>query len=141
MKNYLKGLFFCSSLLFVLFGNEAKAQWTAPGGGVNNIAYAMCTDGTNLYVGINNNPFDNATNYLLKWDGATWTNLGYVKGSICALAYMGGNVYVGGVFTTTGGGTGGGAGYNNIGAWNVGTATWSKLGTGTNSFVTALTVS
>jgi len=144
MKNYLMKFSICLGLLLVLFAKPIKAQWSAPGGGVNNIAYAMCSDGTNLYVGINNNPFDNATNYLLKWNGTTWTNLGYVKGSICALAYMGGNIYVGGVFTTTGGGAAGGtggAGYNNIGAWNVAAGTWSQLGTGANSFVSALTAS
>src|ERR1700739_3209281 len=137
MKNYLKKFSFCLGLLMLLLGSPLKAQWTAPGGGTNNLTYALCSDGTNLYVGINDNPFDNAVNPIYKWDGTTWSTLGSVNGSICALAYMGGNVYVGGVFTSTSGG----AGYNNIAAWNVGSGTWSKLGTGANKFVSALTVS
>ncbi len=113
---------------------QPAAQWTQMNGGTCDMAYALCPDGSNLYVGIN---YGNcgANNYVLKWNGSAWSNLGYVNGTIYAIAVSGSNIYVGGSFTKAGTTT-----VNNIAVWNTSSSSWSAMGSGTNGTVNALTI-
>lgn len=62
--------------------------------------------------------------HLAKWDGSAWTPLGAgVNNQVNTLLAEGDQLYVGGTFTTAGGGT-----VNKLGRWNG--STWSALGAG-----------
>lgn len=79
-----------------------------------------------------------AANSVAKWDGSSWTALGTgITGGaadVRAIAIdSSSNIYVGGSFTTAGGG-----GAANIAMWNG--AAWSALTTGTNGVVRGLAV-
>ncbi|MBO2009354.1 T9SS type A sorting domain-containing protein [Hymenobacter negativus] len=78
-----------------------------------------------------------AANYIAKWNGTAWSNLGTgLNSNVLGLAAAGnGNVYVSGSFTQAGG-----IAANRVARWD-GT-TWNSMGTGTangvNSYVVAL---
>ena len=76
-----------------------------------------------------------AANYIAKWDGAAWTNLGSgMNASVNALAYdLNGNLYAGGAFTNAGG-----VAANRVAKWD-GTS-WFPIGRGLNGAVKALGV-
>ena len=79
-----------------------------------------------------------AANYIAKWNGSSWSQLGSGMNSfVYALTVFddgsGPALYAGGFFTTAGG-----VAANDIAKWNG--SSWSQLGTGMNSYVTALTV-
>ena len=95
------------------------ANWSALGsngasnGALNSRVNALAVSGTDLYVGgqftnVNNNGTSlTAADYIAKWDGANWSALGSesVTGNgastsyVYALAVIGTDLYVGGVFT------------------------------------------
>jgi hypothetical protein len=109
--------------------------------GVNDVVYALATDGTNLYVG---GAFTVAGDgvsapYVAKYapPTSTWSALGAgVNNAVMAMAYdgTGANLYVGGDFTTAGGNAASKiAKYSGSG--------WSALGSGVNGAVYALACS
>ena len=138
---------------FTVVGNVAAngisewngSAWSALGTGVSGTSYpmvrALAVSGTNLYVG---GSFTNAggvaANCIAMWDGANWSAPGSgmtgppgTYDVVFALAASGGNLYAGGSFTNAGG-----TAANYIAQWD-GT-NWSPLGSGLNSFVSALVV-
>lgn len=78
---------------------------------------------------------ETAANGIARWDGISWAVLssGVDDGYVSALAVAGGDLYVGGYFSTAGG-----APANSIAKWD-GSA-WSALGLGTSGYVNALAV-
>ncbi len=72
-------------------------------------------------------------NYIAKWDGISWSALGTgMDASVYALVFdSSGNLYVGGEFSTAGGGS-----VNGIAKWDG--ISWSSLGTGMEGGVYAL---
>ncbi|HJW29990.1 MAG TPA: hypothetical protein VJ508_12200, partial [Saprospiraceae bacterium] len=86
--------------------------WFSLGSGIPSAApTAITADGANVYFG---GPFINAggvsANYIAMWNGSVWSALGsglsggwYGTTSVNVIAASGGNVYVGGVFSTAGG--------------------------------------
>ena len=118
--------------------------WTPLGFGLNNRVDALLLDGGDLYAGgafteICGNAACNAgnttANYIAKWDGSTWTEVGGGTNlEVDALAKLGTALIAGGRFTT--------AGTCNpcrhIAQWD-GT-TWSAVGFGTSAQVSALAV-
>ncbi|MBI5583321.1 MAG: IPT/TIG domain-containing protein [Deltaproteobacteria bacterium] len=77
-----------------------------------------------------------SANYLARWNGAAWSELaGGTNGYVNALAHRDGKLYVGGEFTTVGGGLSGGNPASRIAMWD---GTWHTLGEGLNGTVYAL---
>jgi len=71
-------------------------------------------------------PFIFTVNHIAMWDGFNWYNLGSgvnPNATVNAIAVSGGNVYIGGTFTSAGGVTA-----NRIAMWDG--ANWASLGTG-----------
>src|SRR6266705_3379424 len=97
--------------------------------GFAGAAFALVSDGTNLYVG---GTFTNAGGVLntniARYDGTNWYSLGTgpangVNNQVYALAFQGDDLYVGGKF-----GLVGGASAFGIAKWSGGS--WSALGAG-----------
>jgi hypothetical protein len=117
------------------------ANWMPLGLGVNGTVHAITGSHTNLYVagefGAATNSDGTAViaNYIVNWNGSTWTPLGsgmngpYVQ----AIALSATDLYAAGRFTGAGV-----AGTNFIAKWNGNT--WSPLGSGMNNHVFALAV-
>ena len=103
--------------------------WSAVGGGVNSIVYALAFNGNDLYVGgsftqAGSTP---ATN-IVKWDGANWSAVGggltSIAGSqVLSLAVFNGSVCAAGSFTNAGG-----LKVANFAVWNG--ASWSAANGG-----------
>jgi PKD repeat protein len=89
-------------------------------------------DRTNLYAGGNFEWLAGRVNFVAKWDGAAWSELGAgLDAWVNALAWDGTNLYAGGLFATAGSVTA-----NRVAKWD-GT-TWSALGTGMDADVDSL---
>ena len=116
--------------------------WSALGPGLNNAVFSMAFDSSgNLYAGggftSTQGGTANALARIAKWDGSAWSALGpgMNNNNVNALAFdSSGNLYAGGSFTTTVGGTANALA--RVGKWN-GSA-WSALGSGLNNAVNAL---
>jgi hypothetical protein len=113
------------------------SSWSALGLGMNDSVSAFAVSGTNLYAGGNFTMATNSSgatvmaNYIAKWNGATWTNLGSgVDSAVYALAVSGSDLYAGGAFTIPA---------NYVAKWNG--SSWSALGAGMNDTVWALAAS
>ena len=111
------------------------------GSGINYFVLSLAGSGTDLYAGgwfatAGGNP----ANYIAKWNGSSWTNLGsgMADGStlpaVQALAVSGDDLYAGGFFTTAGG-----TNVNYVAKWDG--SNWSALGAGVSDAVMALAVS
>jgi hypothetical protein len=104
------------------------AQWSTVGqvyGYPQAIVYDMAFVGNYLYIaGSFTNVNGVAANGLARWDGATWSSVGF-SGSLNALAVSGNNLYVSGSFTNA---TADGALATNIACWDG--AAWHVLGGG-----------
>ena len=117
------------------------ANWSALGYGVDYTVFALEATANEVYVGGSftnayNAPFSGPTvNRIAKWSsGAGWQALGAgIGGTVNVIKQSGGLVYVGGSFTTAGGGTA-----NRIAVWDG--ANWSTLGTGLGGTVNAILV-
>jgi trimeric autotransporter adhesin len=102
--------------------------FTVPGI-VDGYAYAMTTDGTNLYVGGNFSVVGGTVaNNVIKWDGERWSSLGEgtengITGTISSLAYIDGKLFVGGSISKAGS-----VAVNSIAYWDG--AEWNALGDG-----------
>lgn len=91
----------------------ASGQWEklgATGGGLSHAVSAIAVDGSNVYIGgyFVNAAGLTAADYIVKWDGSTFTALsgngagtpnGSLNGYVDALLVSGGVLYVGGSFT------------------------------------------
>jgi trimeric autotransporter adhesin len=139
---YAGGYFYAGGLSAIDIAKWDGNTWSALGSGIGTV-YTLAVSGSDLYAG---GQFDTAggvsANYVAKWNGSNWSSLGsgisgyfpYGNVYVHALAVSGSDLYVGGLFTTAGGGSA-----NYIAKWN-GSA-WSSLGSGMNSGVYALAVS
>jgi hypothetical protein len=116
---------------------RATGQWDelgppgAPGTAVYNFINATIEDDTYVYYGGNFLNFDNQGNadYIVRYNKQTgaWSPLGTgTNGVVRALAIgPDGRLYVGGSFTTAGGGA-----VNYIAVWDPTTSTWAGIGPG-----------
>ena len=118
--------------------------------GLNHMVYALAVSGSELYAGgLFTSTYGGAVNllnYIAKWNGTAWSGVGTgsapgLSNTVYALAVFGPDVYAGGSFTSTYGGTANSLNY--IAKWD-GTA-WSGVGTGStpglNARVNAFAVS
>jgi hypothetical protein len=85
----------------------SDANWISKGGipGANNRVRAAVVDGSgNLYIGGDFTAVgDTVVNYIAKWEGSYWTQLGRMSDTVLALASSGSDLYAGGYFATAGG--------------------------------------
>ncbi|MCG3157758.1 MAG: hypothetical protein DKINENOH_04394 [bacterium] len=120
-------------------------SWSALGSGLGSGEYfrvhAITVSGSEIYVGGNFITAGEVTaNYIAKWNGTSWmglldaSNQYGLNSHVSAIALNGGEVYVGGSFTTAGG-----VAENRIAKWN-GTS-WSALGSGMNGTVFVIAAS
>jgi len=123
------------------------STWSALGSGMSHLVRVLTVfdDGTGggpaLYAGGNFITAGGATvNRIARWNGTTWAALGSgMNANVNALTVFddgsgrGPALYAGGSFATAGG-----VAVNRIARWNG--STWSALGNGVSSFVSALTV-
>jgi trimeric autotransporter adhesin len=120
-----------------------NAGWSAIGDGVNSTVWTLAAIGDDLYVGgFFSQAGGAAANQIAVFDttqtgNAGWSALGDgVNGQVRALAAIGDDLYVGGLFTQAGGATA-----NRIAVFDTtqtGNAGWSALGDGVDSTVHAL---
>ena len=117
------------------------SSWSALDSGMSGDAngdavYALAFSGSTLFAGgLFSSAGYSPASYIAQWDGSSWAEVGFggsvggsVDTSVYALAASGGNLYVGGGFTTVGGITA-----NNIAVWNG--SSWSALGSGIDGSV------
>lgn len=122
--------------------NMTTHTWSALDTGVDGQVFAIAvSENNNVYVG---GAFEHAGGWLASriavWHGSTgWSSLGAMNGSVYAIAVIEDYVYAGGEFTQAGTCTG-----PEGGCWFIARrhsySGWSSLGTGTDSYVKALTV-
>lgn len=81
------------------------STWTALGSGVNGYVGALCTIGTDLYVGGSfNRAGGSPASFVARWDGSAWSAVGAgVDGPISGMTVYGGDLIVAGSFTHAGG--------------------------------------
>ncbi len=122
------------------------SSWSALGSGLNNIVQAIAVSGSDLYAGggfttaTNSGGVALTVNRIAKWDGSSWSALGAgMSASVITLVISGNDLYVGGDFTTATNSDGVAVTANRIAKWDG--SSWSALGSGLNSFVTAMAVS
>ncbi|MCB8990519.1 MAG: DUF11 domain-containing protein [Ardenticatenaceae bacterium] len=134
------------------------STWTALGAGsglsdngLNSTVYALAVDANdNLAVGgafttaYNDTGNHVSANYVVLWNGTSWAALGADSGgsgngvshAVQALLWQGGNLYVGGAFTTAYNSSVSNVTANRIALWDG--SSWAMLGGGLNGVVYAL---
>jgi len=128
------------------------SSWSALGNGVSNDVDALAVDGSKVYAGgffellcgnLACNSGNTRVNHIAEWNGSSWSALGNgLDSSVGALAVSGGTLVAGGQFSQLCGNAACNSGnttVNRTAVWNG--STWSALGNGLSSAVTALTVS
>ncbi|MDP4196155.1 MAG: hypothetical protein Q8940_13950, partial [Bacteroidota bacterium] len=109
------------------------SQWsTLPCGSSNGVSSEVCAlavCNNNLYIGGGFSSLGDGTtvNYIVKWDGSTWSTLpsggsSGVDNTVSSIAVDNTDIYIGGFFTTLGDGT---TSANGIAKWNG--SQWSTL--------------
>ncbi len=129
-------------------GGDKIAMWDGAwhnlgtGSGLPDDVYAIMPNGSNTIIG---GLFENAwgipdADFIATWDNASLKALGPRTGDCCtglitnAIAIIGSNIYIGGVFGDTWGPTN----MDYLAMWNG--SSWSALGTGPNGLVRSLAV-
>ncbi len=74
-------------------------NWTEPGGGLNHVPIALAATDDALYLA---GDFDLGENVLKRWDGASFTNVEGLEGSVTALAAYDDKLVVAGSLQKTG---------------------------------------
>ena len=97
--------------------------WYALGSGIRGgliRVNALCFDSSNnLYIG---GSFTSPGNYLAKWNGSSWSNVGGVNNTVYGIITdKSNNIYITGVFTLPA---------TRIAKFNTSNSTWSSLGSG-----------
>ncbi len=128
------------------------SSWSALGNGINGSVDALAVSGSTVYAGgsftqvcgnVTCNSGNTIANRLAAWNGSSWSALGNgVNSGVLALAVSGDTIYAGGFFNAVCGNAAclsGNTTVNNIAVWNG--SSWSALGNGVSSIVTALAVS
>lgn len=116
-------------ILFTVTRTNAQA-WLELGGGLGATseevkAIAVDPNG-HVYVG---GTFTGAHNYIVKWNGSAWVDLGTVNGPVYSIGIKtASDIYVGGQFTSAGG-----TAVNNIA--RLSGSVWSAVGSGFNGKV------
>jgi len=121
-------------------GNSAQriakwsgSTWSNVGSGFDNEVNALATLGSYLIAGGSFQNANSPVKRIAQWNGTLWfpLGLGMDDGAVYVLRLYGGQLAVGGTFTTLGGTT-----VNRIARWN-GTS-WSQLGSGFSNGVYSL---
>ncbi|HBA85477.1 MAG TPA: hypothetical protein DCZ95_15430 [Verrucomicrobia bacterium] len=115
------------------------SDWSSVGGGAGSRVVALAQGPSNsVYVGgyftsVSSFPTSFAAAYVALWTGVNWTNLGSGVGNrVNAMAFdTNGLLYVGGIFTTAGGGVA-----KRVACWDG--LSWTSLGDGVSNTVNAL---
>lgn len=145
---YLGGFFYAAgtaATTSVARFDTVTQTWSGLGagvGGTSPIVYSIAISGTDVYVG---GTFTSAgsvaANRIAKYDTltSTWSALGTgiagTNATVNALAFIGTDLYAGGVFTTAGG-----VSVSNIAKWDTLTQTWAPVTTGVSGTVRAMAV-
>jgi len=123
-----------------------------PGDGLNGVVSAIVDAGPVVYVGGSFTLAGNVdANNMACWDKSTrtWSALGSreqngVSGSVYSLAFIDGELFVGGLFSSVSSSGQNAISANNIARWSATTGSWAPLGSasqnGTNSYISALAV-
>ncbi len=101
-------------------------QWNAVGGGLNGNVWDIVPVGGDIYMaGFFNNAGGSGANFITRWDGSSWHQLGTNKNNVMrAAAVEGSNLYVGGNFTDPTGNQ------DYIARWDMLSASWNAVGSG-----------
>lgn len=116
---YAGGIFVPTTNTYACVARWTGARWVMIGGEFDGgfpVAYALETDGTNLFVGGTfTSAGGTAVNNLAAWNGSSWSAPGGGIGSgvVRALLYQSGRLYVGGSFTNTSGPS-----FTNLAVWD-----------------------
>jgi hypothetical protein len=135
---YAAGIFAPTTNTLACLARWTGSEWSFVGGiftgGSFLVAYALESDGTNIYLG---GTFTNAggttVNNLAKWNGSSWSALGsgIDSGVVRALLYQSGRLYVGGSFTNTSGPV-----FTNLAVWDgVALGPWFQVNRGVRDFL------
>jgi trimeric autotransporter adhesin len=105
---------------------DSDPQWNNLDDGLSSNVWDIVPVGSDIYMaGFFNNAGGSGANFITRWDGSNWHNLGTNKNNAMrAAAVEGPNLYVGGNFTDAIGNQ------DYIARWDMLTSSWNALGSG-----------